>query len=222
MDEGRPKTFTHLACKAMNPCADADGDKKFTGIQALGIMKADVDRLGMLMTCGIDKKNFTISRLATLSRQMNFFFVVYLPHLLKTNPSFRDVYTVFAGGDDLFLIGPWNRMLDLSEFLKDRFAEYVCRNPEIHFSAGISLQKANTPLIKMSADAEAALAASKNSGRNRLTVFGETVTWEDFSRLHKIVKNIEIWRDEKLINKRHAFPNQSVHSNGCRGEGAFK
>jgi len=73
MDEGRPKTFTHLACKAMNPCADADGDKKFTGIQALGIMKADVDRLGMLMTCGIDKKNFTISRLATLSRQMNFF-----------------------------------------------------------------------------------------------------------------------------------------------------
>jgi len=34
----------------MNPCADADGDKKFTGIQALGIMKADVDRLGMLMT----------------------------------------------------------------------------------------------------------------------------------------------------------------------------
>lgn len=37
---------------------------------------------------------------------MNFFFVVYLPHLLKTHPDFRDVYTVFAGGDDLFLIGP--------------------------------------------------------------------------------------------------------------------
>lgn len=203
MDEGRPKTFSHLACKAMNP--SANGAKKFTGIQALGILKADVDHLGVLMTCGISEKNFTISRLATLSRQMNFFFVVYLPHLLKTNPDFRDVYTIFAGGDDLFLIGPWNRMLDLSEFLKDRFAEYVCHNPDIHFSAGISLQKANTPLIKMAEDAETALSASKNGGRNRLTVFGETVTWEDFSRLHEIVKNIEKWRDEKLINNAMLF-----------------
>ena len=200
MEEGRPKTFAHIACKAMNP--EGEG---YTGIQALGILKADVDHLGMLMTCGIKEKDFTISRLATLSRQMNFFFVVYLPHLLKTHPDFRDVYTVFAGGDDLFLIGPWNRMLDLSEYLKDRFAEYVCHNPEIHFSAGISLQKANTPLAKMAEDAEEALAASKNRGRSRITVFGETVTWDDFSRLHEIVKTIEKWRDEKLINNAMLF-----------------
>jgi CRISPR-associated protein Csm1 len=201
--EGRPKTFSHLACKAMNP--GLDGNRSFTGIQALGVLKADVDHLGMLMSCGISEKQFTISRLATMSRQLNFFFVVYLPYLLKTNPSFRDVYTVFAGGDDLFLIGPWNRILDLSEFLKDRFAEYVCGNADIHFSAGISIQKANIPLSKMAADAEAALAASKDSGRNRLTVFGETVTWDDFSRLHEITKIIEIWRDEKLINNAMLF-----------------
>lgn len=200
--EGRPKTFTHLACKAMNP-AD-EGSRSFKGIQALGVLKADVDHLGMLMSCGISEKNFTISRLATLSRQMNFFFVVYLPHLLKTNPLFREIYTVFAGGDDLFLIGPWNRMLDLSEYLKDRFSEYVCRNPEVHFSAGISIQKANTPLGKMAVDAEAALASSKAGDkagdRNRLTVFGETVTWDKFAQLHKIMKTIETWRNEKLIN----------------------
>jgi CRISPR-associated protein Csm1 len=201
--EGRPKTFSHLACKAMNP--GLDGNRSFTGIQALGVLKADVDHLGMLMSCGISEKQFTISRLATMSRQLNFFFVVYLPYLLKTNPSFRDVYTVFAGGDDLFLIGPWNRILDLSEFLKVRFAEYVCGNADIHFSAGISIQKANIPLSKMAADAEAALAASKDSGRNRLTVFGETVTWDDFSRLHEITKIIEIWRDEKLINNAMLF-----------------
>jgi len=203
MEEGRPKTFTHLACKAMNPTGD--DKRKFKGIQALGVLKADVDRLGILMTCGIKEKDFTISRLATLSRQMNFFFVVYLPHLLKTSPDFHDVYTVFAGGDDLFLIGPWNRMLDLSEYLKDRFAEYVCHNPEIHFSAGISLQKANTPLVKMAVDAEEALAASKSGGRCRLTVFGETVTWADFSRLHEIVKTIEEWREDKLINNAMLF-----------------
>jgi len=203
MEEGRPKTFTHIACKAMNP-SDSE-QKKYVGIEALGILKADVDHLGMLMTCGINEKNFTISRLATLSRQMNFFFVVYLPHLLKTSPDFHDVYTVFAGGDDLFLVGPWNRMLDLSEYLKDRFAEYVCHNSAIHFSAGLSIQKANTPLVKMAADAETALAESKNGGRNRLTVFGETVTWDEFSRLHEIMKTIEKWQDEKLINNAMLF-----------------
>jgi CRISPR-associated protein Csm1 len=118
---------------------------------------------------------------------------------------FREIYTVFAGGDDLFLIGPWNRMLDLSEYLKDRFSEYVCRNPEVHFSAGISIQKANTPLGKMAADAETALALSKAGdkagNRNRLTVFGETVTWDKFAQLHEIMKTIETWRNEKLINK---------------------
>jgi len=93
----------------------------------------------------------------------------------------------------------------LSEYLKDRFAEYVCHNPEIHFSAGISLQKANTPLAKIAEDAEEALAASKNRGRSRITVFGETVTWDDFSRLHEIVKTIEEWRENKLINNAMLF-----------------
>jgi len=198
--EDRPKTFAHLACKAMN--ARPDGKRRYKGIQALGILKADVDQLGMLMTCGLKENSFTISRLATLSRQINFFFAVYLPHLLKTNPTFQNVYTVFAGGDDLFLIGPWNRMLELSEYLRNRFEDYVCRNPEVHFSAGISIQKDHTPLAKMSGDAEAALKAAKekDDGRNRITVFGETATWDEFVGLRKIAKTIETWRDEGSVN----------------------
>ena len=46
----------------------------------------------------------------------------------------------------------------------------------------------------------ASKAGDKAGNRNRLTVFGETVTWEVFSRLHAIVKTIETWRSEKLIN----------------------
>jgi CRISPR-associated protein Csm1 len=203
--EDHPKTFAHLACKAMNP--RQDGKRHYTGIQALGILKADVDHLGMLMTCGLKENSFTISRLATLSRQMNYFFAVYLPHLLKTNPAFQNIYTVFAGGDDLFLIGPWNRMLELSEYLRNRFADYVCRNPEVHFSAGISIQKDHTPLAKMAGDAETALksAKEKDGGRNRITIFGETATWNEFVGLRKIAKTMETWRDEGLVNNSMLF-----------------
>ncbi|MDO9558771.1 MAG: type III-A CRISPR-associated protein Cas10/Csm1, partial [Syntrophales bacterium] len=204
-----PKTFAHMACKALNP--KEEGGRRYTGIQALGVLKADVDQLGLLISCGIREKDFTISRLATLSRQLNFFFAVYLPHLLKTHPAFTDVYTVFAGGDDLFLIGPWNRMVDLAEFLRERFAEYACLNPEIHFSAGVSLQKPSTPLGKLAHDAEVALEKAKVGNPDKakrgdcITLFGETATWDEFTELRKIAKTLDTWKSAALINNAMLF-----------------
>ncbi|HQP30925.1 MAG TPA: type III-A CRISPR-associated protein Cas10/Csm1, partial [Deltaproteobacteria bacterium] len=74
--ENNLKTFGHIAAKARNPVDDG----KYEGIAALGVLKADVDQLGMLMSAGIPPELFTVSRLAALSRQLNFFFTVYLPH----------------------------------------------------------------------------------------------------------------------------------------------
>ncbi|HLA28505.1 MAG TPA: type III-A CRISPR-associated protein Cas10/Csm1 [Syntrophales bacterium] len=193
-----PKTFEHIANKAMNQMGGG-----YRGIEALGILKADVDQLGLLMSCGLAKEEITLSRIATLSRQLNFFFCLYLPHLLKTDDRFRDVYTVFAGGDDLFLIGPWNRMIVLVELLHNRFAAYTCGNKELHFSAGISLQKPHAPIDKMSEAAETALEMSKgfkDEGRNRVTIFAETVTWEDFISLQEIRKQLEGWQQENMVN----------------------
>jgi CRISPR-associated protein Csm1 len=204
--EGRPKSFAHIAARSQNKKEDGS----YCGIQAIGVLKADVDQLGMLMSCGLTEKDFTLSRLATLSRQVNFFFAVYLPHLLKTDPRFIDVYTVFAGGDDLFLIGPWNRVIDLAHVLRGRFADYTCRNDHIHFSAGINLKKPNTPLGKLAKDAEDALEKAKDSGRKmspvfgetaaRITVFDETATWEEFAELRIIRDLLKEWREDGLIN----------------------
>jgi len=195
--ENVPKTFEYIANKALNPKKNGDG---YCGVEVLGILKADVDQLGLLMSCGLKKERFTISRLATLSRQLNFYFAVYIPHLLKTEPDFMDIYTVFAGGDDLFLIGPWNRIVQLVEFLQKSFANYVCHNEKIHFSAGISLHKAHTPLDKLSDAAETAIVKSKDEGRNMVTLFSETVDWDEFMKLTKIKNNLQTWRDNELIN----------------------
>jgi CRISPR-associated protein Csm1 len=199
-----PKTFAHIAAKAQNE-KFSNEKKSYCGIQAIGVLKADVDQLGMLMACGLTKEEFTLSRLATLSRQMNFFFAVFLPHLLKTNPRFNDVYTVFAGGDDLLLIGPWNRVMDLADILQERFADYTCRNKHIHFSAGISLEKPNTPLDKLAKDAEGALEKAKDSGRERITVFGETATWTEYAELREIRNTLKEWRESDLINNAMIF-----------------
>ena len=193
---GEPKTLSHIAANALNLVENG----KFSGIDALGILKADVDHLGMLMGCGLPEKRFTISRLATLSRQLNFYFALYLPHLLATDERFKNIYTVFAGGDDLFLIGPWNRIYDLVIVLQKTFSDYVCNNSAIHFSAGISLKKAHTPIDGMAEFAEEALEKSKD-GRNRITMFSQTAEWEEIEQLEMIRKKLKEWLDEELITK---------------------
>jgi len=176
-----------------------EGDK-ILGLDALGILKADVDNLGMLMACGLQPGRFTISRLATMSRQLNYYFALYLPHLLMTDTRFKDVYTVFAGGDDLFVIGPWNRVYELSLHINDTFSDYTCRNDAIHLSAGLVLKKAHTPLSALAESAECALEASK-SGRNSLTMFAETVPWKQVKKLEEVRVALEGWLQKGWINK---------------------
>lgn len=196
------KTFEHISNKALNPKEKGEG---YCGIEALGILKADVDQLGLLMSCGLKKEQFTISRLATMSRQLNFYFAVYLPHLLKTDERFMDIYTVFAGGDDLFLIGPWNRIIKLADSLRESFANYVCHNKEIHFSAGISLHKPHTPLDKLSITAEAAIEKSKDNKKDenkrgdQITLFSETVDWDEFKQLVKIKDTLQLWYSKNMV-----------------------
>lgn len=197
INDGAPKTFGHIAAKAMNPRHDGDG---FCGIAALGVLKADVDQMGMLMACGLTDERFTLSRLATLSRQLNWFFALSLPYMLKTDHRFQDIYTVFGGGDDLLVIGPWNRVIDLVGVLHETFAEYVCHNGQVHFSAGISLHKPHVPLDKLAEVSEAAVEQSKTRGRNRITLFSETVTWEEFAQLHEIKKTLGEWCERGIIN----------------------
>lgn len=197
--EGKiPKTFSHIALKSL----DKD---THCGTEALGILKADVDNLGRIFACGIKQERNSLSRLATMSRQMNHFFSIYLPYALSTNEQFKNIYTVFAGGDDLFIIGPWNRIIDFAAFLKGSFSEYVCNNHQITISVGISLNKPGEPVKTISERAENALAKAKehevrSASRNAITVFEETVKWETFKELCEIRKSVEAWLAKQYIN----------------------
>lgn len=192
--EGEPKTMNHIAETARQIVEQG----KRRGLEALGVLKADVDNLGLLMACGLKENLYCISRLATLSRQLDIFFSAYLPWFLETNEVYNNVYTVFAGGDDLLLIGPWNKMVSLGSLLSDKFNAYVC-NTEVHFSAGISIHKAHTPVDVMAETSEASLMRSKESGRNRMTFFDETVTWEEAKELAEIESVLFRWLEEGYL-----------------------
>lgn len=194
---GEPKTFTHIAVAARMQAEEG----KWSGTEAIGVLKADVDNLGLLMGCGLPEKRYTLSRMATLSRQLDAFFSVYLPNLLAGKDEYSNIYTVFAGGDDLFLIGPWNRMAYLASYLRERFEEYVCANSAITFSAGITLHKSHVPVDKLAVAAEEALEQSKEAeGKNSVTMFEQTVTWKDFKALLENREAMQSWLDRKYIS----------------------
>ena len=182
-DPRAPKTFEHLARDDL--WMDERG--AWRGLEALCVLKGDVDNLGRIFEKGLEKPTF--ARWAALSRQMNAFFAVHLPLLCKRE--YPGVYTVFAGGDDFFLIGPWLSVIRLARRMRDDFTRWVADNPEIHFSAGAVLSKPGLPVPNLGAMGEEALERSKGmAGKDALTVFGETMRWSEFEVLWRTHERI--------------------------------
>ncbi|MGD7034628.1 type III-A CRISPR-associated protein Cas10/Csm1 [Methylotuvimicrobium buryatense] len=184
LDLGDAKTLNHIACEDQI----LQENHRWQGITALSTLKGDVDNLGMIFQSGLgDDTSF--SKTAALSRQINAFFTIYLPWLCQTE--YDNCYTVFAGGDDFFLIGPWLSQINLGGKMRQAFQEYVAHNPEVHFSAGISTTKPGLPINQLGEMAEDALERAKahNPGqvapspKNAVNCFNQAMVWEDFSAL---------------------------------------
>lgn len=185
----------------------AEGDKR------IGILKMDVDNLGLIFSLGLDTpptekekdKNLrSISRLSALSRQLSFFFTAHIDRLCrqvfekwqndeKNKWHYKkDVssifYLIFAGGDDLVIVGPWDRIIELSRAIRKAFKNFTCHNPNISISAGIYICKPKFPISVAADKAEEALKQSKYKGRNRITVMEETFVWakeDEKSRIYQ-------------------------------------
>lgn len=193
------KPLDMLACDDRH--IDADG-KTWLGVAALGVLKGDIDNLGELFRVGLGSPTF--AKTAALSRQINGFFAIYLPWVLARE--YRSVYTVFAGGDDFFLIGPWRTLQKLAQRLRREFADYVARNPEIHFSAGIATQKPGAPIGALAELAAAALEESKgHEGKNAVTCFGETVPWSRWAGIEEALSQLNELREVEDLSAGYVY-----------------
>ncbi|MBN1954209.1 MAG: HD domain-containing protein [Anaerolineae bacterium] len=152
------------------------------GSQLLGVLRADVDHLGKLFTLGLGQ-TASLSRLATLSRMTDLFFSGWVHHTLERPPEgkgYDRIYTVYAGGDDLCLVGPWDEIVDFGHHLAAEFARYTAHNPNVTLSAAIAVTKPKYPIASSARLAGRWLEArAKDRGRNRLHLFGVTVRWRD-------------------------------------------
>jgi CRISPR-associated protein Csm1 len=198
VEPGKLKEFAHIACEDRE--ASPLSDQKAVGIAGLGVLKGDVDNLGAIFQQGLQQPTF--AKMAALSRQMNAFFSVYLPALCASE--YPNTYTVFAGGDDFFLLGPWHSLMQLAARLRNEFHRYVAGNSELTFSSGIVICKPDMPVPQLARLGEDALDAAKGhinkqgASKNALHVFGQSVDWNQYDQLTKAFEQLKgmAWKAE--------------------------
>lgn len=171
--------------------------EKAKGTKKLGLLKLDVDNLGLIFQRGLNERERSISRIATLSRNFKLFFEGYINKIideekfLDKDTKERLIYVIYSGGDDTMLIGPYDKVIELVLLINQKFREFVSNNSEITLSASLTIIDDKFPLLYAAQIAEENLtkAKHKDEKKNKIAVFGEVFTWDEFNKVIKI-KNL--------------------------------
>lgn len=156
--------------------------KEAKGIDRIGVLRADVDNLGQTFVSGFENQNnhnryVTLSRTATLSRQLSMFFKLYLNQILSTSGyglndcsgKERNITICYSGGDDLFLVGAWNEIIEAAIDIRRSFERYT--QGTLTISAGIGIYSSGYPISVIAAEvAEMEEKSKKNKKKNSVTL----------------------------------------------------
>ena len=162
------------------------------GIKRIGVLRADVDDLGQTFISGFDNtdnnnKYSTLSRTATFSRAISLFFKHYINIVLQ-NGKFslfgdirpqKNVTIVYSGGDDLFIVGAWDEIIEAAIDIHDALYEYT--EDTLRISAGIGIYGHGYPISVIADEVAQSENRSKNNDKNSITIFGDkTFKWDVF------------------------------------------
>jgi len=180
--------------------------RRSQGIKRLGILRMDVDSLGRIFREGLGD-DASLARVAALSRHLSYFFGGYLSHLLSQAPdtcrdklqrqaqdTYRDkLQVIYAGGDDVFIVGAWSKIPLIAERIRADFARFTGNNPVWGISAGVEIVPARFPIAAAAQRAGEAEERAKRFRRFRsdlaardkdaICLFDEVLDWHDFAAL---------------------------------------
>jgi len=153
----------------------------------LAVMRWDIDDLGSLFAFGLETPDFP--HIATFSREIHLFFSGYINILAEK----YQLYTVYSGGDDAFIIGSWYNVLHFARELHKKFQEFTCNNTTIGYSAGIFMCNPKYPVARFADDAKILEEKSKDfffedirgiqQDKNSVSLFNHTLSWQDFENM---------------------------------------
>ncbi|MCD6374915.1 MAG: type III-A CRISPR-associated protein Cas10/Csm1 [Caldisericaceae bacterium] len=176
---------------------DEIAKKTDCGFQKLGVLRMDVDNLGMIFSNGLRNYKvkphkerpytnfYSLARLTTLSAQLDIFFSGYLNNLIQSEEESKAAI-VYAGGDDLFIVGAWDLVMEKALQIRKKFEQFTCHNPVFTMSAGLTITGGKFPIYKSAEYAGAAEEKAKTfehngQQKNAFNAFELTLSWPEWN-----------------------------------------
>lgn len=151
----------------------AEGDKK------LGAVKGDVDNLGVFLR--EQPESFSVYHTTSLFLQA--FFTFGLSKVFRQRGG--EFYVVFTGGDDFFVIGPWDKILWIAENLRKDFEKMV--GHVLSFSASFIKFHPKYPVFRLAeaVNEELERAKSLREIKDMFSIQGVALSWDKARFLFK-------------------------------------
>lgn len=219
-----PKTFSEMAGAFDEERSKEDpkyksefdklGEESF---KRLAILRMDIDGLSGVFRNGFGEHG-TLAHFSALSRQLDWFFKGYINTLWKKGVTktynWKDwTQIIYSGGDDLFIVGKWDCLIDFAERIRNDLKKWTCYHDGIGISGGLVLVTHKYPIIKAAAQSGSAEYVAKLhqivkeyqknlegnyitadttraliKEKNAITIFDLPLNWESE---YEIVKNLK-------------------------------
>lgn len=141
----------------------------------LGILRMDVDGLGARFVSGFD----SFEEYEKFSNGLCKYFEKDLNETWNT-PEYKDYLNIiYAGGDDLFIVGHWNKVISFAHSIHEDVEQKFAKEG-IHISGGIAIVHDKYPIAKaamLAGEAEDNAKSFRNGEKNAFCMFGRTVSW---------------------------------------------
>ncbi|WAA09841.1 type III-A CRISPR-associated protein Cas10/Csm1 [Fervidibacillus albus] len=190
--KGNVATFEDLSKRSIEIKNEEQiGDPKIAHI------KLDVDNLGSLFGMGIGKER-SIAKISALSRMLHLYFGGYINYLIQEKRWTNELYVVFSGGDDTYIVGSWPKVFDFAKEFYSKFQEFTGYNPFVTFSAGINVFHYTYPIIRAAEITESSLDHAKSGesketqsdhlppSKNKISFLGEVFNWDEYEKVKSI------------------------------------
>jgi CRISPR-associated protein Csm1 len=170
------------------------------GMPQGAVLRMDVDHLGLVFSRSMALEDDTLARKASLSRQFSLFFKYHLDGVLaagirgyeqfRTNlpgrtVTERQLAVIYAGGDDLFILGHWLDVLEAGLDINRAFGRFTA-NPYITLSGGLVVAPVRTPIYRWAdwaSDAEGEAKGARGEEKNCLGLgSGKVFPWKDLEQ----------------------------------------
>ncbi len=169
VENGELATFEQIASRA-------------PGRPYLAYLRIDADRIGQQFRAlaGDPQRTWGLSGL------LDGAFSTAVPNLIRA--SYPSIYPVYTGGDDLFVIGPWNEIFDFAAAWRSKFREISGDRLTLLGRKGAN--QARQHILTKSDEAADALDEHAKIPRDSIHALGATIPWAKFDEVLKCARQL--------------------------------